>query len=94
MLLQSAPVSFLESHELSCMTLEYRRECGRDSVLQSMTAVSGGGSAVGGSPEARVECEHLLQLEGGSEVVRARTEWRPKRVNNLQSILEIPTESS
>ncbi|XXG63737.1 hypothetical protein AAC387_Pa05g1852 [Persea americana] len=93
-ILESAPGSILESHELSCMTLEYRRECGKDSVLQSMTAVSGGGSAAGGSPESSVECDHLLQLEGGPEVVRGRTEWRPKSANNSRSILEMPAESS
>ena len=27
-------MSILENHELPSMTLEYRRECGRDSVLQ------------------------------------------------------------
>lgn len=94
MSLQSAPGSILESHELSCMTLEYRRECGKDSVLQSMTAVSGGGSAAGGSPESSVECDHLLQLESGPEVVRGRTEWRPKSANNSRSILEMPAKSS
>lgn len=92
-ILESAPGSILESHELSCMTLEYRRECGKDSVLQSMTAVSGGGSAAGGSPESSVECDHLLQLESGPEVVRGRTEWRPKSANNSRSILEMPAES-
>uniref|UniRef100_W0HJY0 Acyl-[acyl-carrier-protein] hydrolase n=1 Tax=Lindera communis TaxID=155291 RepID=W0HJY0_9MAGN len=93
-ILESAPGSILESHELSCMTLEYRRECGKDSVLQSMTAVSGGGSAAGGSPESSVECDHLLQLESGPEVVRGRTEWRPKSAKDSRSILEMPAESS
>lgn len=67
------PQSILETHELSAITLEYRRECGRDSVLQSLSAVSG---EVESSRE--VECQHLLQLETGEEIVRARTEWRPK----------------
>ncbi|ONK76624.1 uncharacterized protein A4U43_C03F30270 [Asparagus officinalis] len=69
-ILESAPMSIVENHELASMTLEYRRECGRDSVLQSLSAVS--------AAETSVECQHLLRLESGSEIVKGRTEWRPK----------------
>ncbi|KAI4377119.1 hypothetical protein MLD38_014803 [Melastoma candidum] len=76
-ILESAPPAILESHELSALTLEYRRECGRDSVLRSLTAVSGNlNSALNGSRE--VKCRHLLRLETGAEIVKGRTEWRPK----------------
>ncbi|KAI4380681.1 hypothetical protein MLD38_006844 [Melastoma candidum] len=76
-ILESAPPAILESHELSALTLEYRRECGRDSVLQSLTAVSGNlNCTLNGSGE--VECRHLLRLETGAEIVKGRTEWRPK----------------
>ncbi|XP_077211316.1 palmitoyl-acyl carrier protein thioesterase, chloroplastic-like [Tasmannia lanceolata] len=85
-ILESAPVSILESHELAGMTLEYRRECGRDSVLQSLTSISN-------PPESGVECAHLLRLEGGAEIVRGRTEWRPKRTNNFRTMGQIPAES-
>ncbi|KAF8400738.1 hypothetical protein HHK36_014038 [Tetracentron sinense] len=83
-ILEGAPVSILESHELFGMTLEYRRECGKDSVLQSLSTVSGD---VTGDPldACRVECQHLLRLEAGSEIVRGRTEWRPKYANNIGS---------
>ncbi|KAF5945784.1 hypothetical protein HYC85_016012 [Camellia sinensis] len=81
----SAPPPILESHELSSLTLEYRRECGRDSVLQSLTKVSGGGG--GGSVDSGyVECEHMLRLEDGPEILKARTEWRPKYANILGSL--------
>uniref|UniRef100_Q9FQX8 Acyl-[acyl-carrier-protein] hydrolase n=1 Tax=Iris tectorum TaxID=114617 RepID=Q9FQX8_9ASPA len=76
-ILESAPISILESHELASMTLEYRRECGRDSVLQSLTSVSNNCSD--GSEELPIECQHLLRIEGGSEIVKGRTEWRPKK---------------
>ncbi|KAJ6827794.1 palmitoyl-acyl carrier protein thioesterase, chloroplastic-like [Iris pallida] len=76
-ILESAPISMLESHELASFTLEYRRECGRDGVLQSLTAVSADCSA--GPAELPIECQHLLRLEGGSELVKGRTEWRPKK---------------
>ncbi|WOK97036.1 palmitoyl-acyl carrier protein thioesterase, chloroplastic [Canna indica] len=80
-ILESAPISILESHELASLTLEYRRECGRDSVLQSLTAVSD--KTIDASPEAGIECQHLLRLESGAEIVRGRTEWRPKSAQGL-----------
>ncbi|KAL5975623.1 hypothetical protein ACLOJK_019948 [Asimina triloba] len=80
LVLQSIPPSFLDTYELRSMTLEYRKECGRDSVLKSLTAVSG--DSGGGLPQDVVECNHLLQLEEGPEVVRGRTTWRPKGANN------------
>ncbi|KAK1549438.1 hypothetical protein Q3G72_002132 [Acer saccharum] len=92
-ILESAPQAILESHELASMTLEYRRECGKDSVLQSLTAVSGtdvGGLVNSGS----VECQHLLRLEEGAEIVRGRTEWRPKYANNFGIVGQIPAESA
>ena len=89
-LLQSAPQPILESHELSAMTLEYRRECGRDSKLQSLTAVSGGDVSNLGHSGDVVECNHLLQLEDGAEIVRGRSEWRPKPVNNFDIANQVP----
>uniref|UniRef100_A0A5B7AX50 Acyl-[acyl-carrier-protein] hydrolase n=1 Tax=Davidia involucrata TaxID=16924 RepID=A0A5B7AX50_DAVIN len=92
-ILESAPLPILENHELSSMTLEYRKECGRDSVLQSLTAVSGAdiGNLLG---SGYVKCQHLLRLEGGAEIVKARTEWRPKYANRLGSIAQLPAESA
>ncbi|CAL0307145.1 unnamed protein product [Lupinus luteus] len=92
-ILESAPQSILESHELSAMTLEYRRECGRDSVLQSLTSISGAG--VGNlAHSGHVECKHLLRLEDGAEIVRGRTEWRPKPVNNIGTVNQVAAEST
>ena len=79
-ILESAPISILESHELAGMTLEYRKECSRDSVLQSLTAVS---------PD-NTECNHLLRMECGTEIVRGRTEWRPKRAQGIDNNGPIP----
>ncbi|XP_052183072.1 palmitoyl-acyl carrier protein thioesterase, chloroplastic-like [Diospyros lotus] len=92
-ILESAPPELLESHELSGMTLEYRRECGRNSILQSLTAVSGGG--IGGLVDSGyVECQHLLRLEAGAEIVKARTQWRPKYAKSLGSLGSLPAESA
>ncbi|CAO2841426.1 unnamed protein product [Amaranthus hypochondriacus] len=92
-ILESAPQSILETHELSSMTLEYRRECGRDNVLQSLTAVSG--ANVGGLQDSgNVECQHLLRLEDGAEVVRGRTEWRPKHAKNFGNLGQVPVQNA
>lgn len=88
---QGAPQPILESHELSTICLEYRRECGRDSVLQSLTAVSSADTDAGSFAHSRnIECKHLLKLEDGAEIVRGRTEWRPKYVKNSGALNEAP----
>lgn len=91
-ILESAPLPIMESHELAAMTLEYRRECRRDSVVQSLTSVMGnnvGDLAHSGS----VECQHLLRLEGGAEIVKGRTEWRPKFANSFRTVGPLPSGS-
>lgn len=93
-ILESAPLPILETHELSAITLEYRRECGRDSVLQSLTALSGNSVVDDLENSAEVECQHLLRLESGGEIVRARTEWRPKPANNRGVEGEVSAESA
>ncbi|OAY76378.1 Palmitoyl-acyl carrier protein thioesterase, chloroplastic [Ananas comosus] len=92
-ILESAPISILEKHELAGMTLEYRRECGRDSVLQSLTTVSSVECAEN-FPEVSIQCEHLLQLESGEDIVKARTVWRPKRPVSDGNMGSISAESA
>lgn len=87
--MQSAPPPILESHELYSMTLEYRKECGKDSVLKSLTAIPNDSLDTGG-----IECEHTLRLESGSEIVRGRTEWRPKHGNNFGNVGHIHAENA
>lgn len=92
-ILESAPLPILESHELSYINLEYKRECGRDSVLQSLSAVSN--TDVGNlAMFAEVECQHLLRLEDGPEIVRGRTKWRPKHGNNMDIMGHMPAEGA
>ena len=88
-ILESAPLPIFATHELSEMTLEYRRECMRDSVLQSLTSVIGEGI---GDPEHpnSVECQHLLRLESGGEIVKGRTKWRPKYVDKAENMGQLP----
>lgn len=91
--MQSAPVSLLESHELVALTVEYRRECRRDSVVQSLTSVLSNNEGNSGS-DGFVECQHLLRLENGGEILKGRTEWRPKYAKRIGSIDELPAEST
>ncbi|XP_071737239.1 palmitoyl-acyl carrier protein thioesterase, chloroplastic-like [Rutidosis leptorrhynchoides] len=86
--LESAPQNVVENYELASFTLEYRRECMKDSVLQSLTSLLGD---VNGDPN-HVDCQHLLRLEnGGGEIVKGRTKWRPKYANRF--IDHFPTQS-
>jgi len=81
-ILESAPMAILEKHELAGMTLEYRRECGRDSVVQSLTTVYSDCADSARQDSASIHCEHLLSLESGANIVKGRTAWRPKQAQN------------
>lgn len=91
--LESMPQEIIDSHELQTITLDYRRECQHDDVVDSLTSVEpleGGeeiselrgtnGSAV--TAEHKQDCRqflHVLRLSGdGPEINRGRTEWRKK----------------
>lgn len=67
------------------MNMEYQKECRHDSVLKSLTATSSDNVGyhvdMGG-----VKFEHLLCLENGTEIARAKTIWRPKYANNFNSV--------
>uniref|UniRef100_K9JHH2 Acyl-[acyl-carrier-protein] hydrolase n=1 Tax=Cuphea lanceolata TaxID=3930 RepID=K9JHH2_CUPLA len=79
-ILESMPIEVLETQELCSLTVEYRRECGMDSVLESVTAVDP--SENGG----RSQYKHLLRLEDGTDIVKSRTEWRPKNAGTNGAI--------
>ncbi|GAB4850147.1 hypothetical protein Ancab_029442 [Ancistrocladus abbreviatus] len=69
--LTGTSASVRRSHELGAITVEYLKECGMDSKLESLSVVSEDGSG-------RYMLDHLLRLENGTEMAKARTEWRPK----------------
>uniref|UniRef100_Q39554 Acyl-[acyl-carrier-protein] hydrolase n=1 Tax=Cuphea palustris TaxID=43077 RepID=Q39554_9MYRT len=79
-ILESMPTEVLETQELCSLTLEYRRECGRDSVLESVTSMDP--SKVGD----RFQYRHLLRLEDGADIMKGRTEWRPKNAGTNGAI--------
>ncbi|KAL7586149.1 hypothetical protein Lser_V15G39109 [Lactuca serriola] len=87
-ILESAPKEVVEKYELASMTLEYRRECRKDSELKSLTSVLGNGNGIGDSGSGHVDCQHVLQFQGGGggEIVKGRTGWRPRYENQIKGI--------
>lgn len=92
-ILQSAPQPVVESHELASMTLEYKKECKWDNVLDSLTSVSRDGTD-GLANFGQVECQHLLRLKDGADIMKGRTKWRPKRAQGYGSLAQLPAESA
>ncbi|XP_020236971.1 oleoyl-acyl carrier protein thioesterase 1, chloroplastic [Cajanus cajan] len=92
--LESMPQEIIDSHELQSITLDYRRECGQNDIVDSLTSaemIHGGAEVVpelkgtNGSAMARDDKQerqqflHLLRLStDGLEINRGRTEWRKK----------------
>ncbi|CAA3020006.1 oleoyl-acyl carrier protein thioesterase 1, chloroplastic-like [Olea europaea var. sylvestris] len=89
--LESMPQEIIDTHELQTITLDYRRECQQDDVVDSLTSPESimdnailelegtNGSATGMKDENDcLQFLHLLRLSDGSEINRGRTEWRKK----------------
>lgn len=87
------PQEIINSHELQTITLDYRRECQQDDIVDSLTSVEeveNGGEAVpelngtngyiSGDKQDTRQFLHLLRLSSdGLEINRGRTEWRKKQ---------------
>ncbi|KAD5317724.1 hypothetical protein R6Q59_033053 [Mikania micrantha] len=94
-ILESAP-QVVEKYELASITLEYRRECRKDSVVKSLTSVLSGGNSGGDNggidDSDLVDCQHVLLFVGGGdgapggEIVKGRTQWRPKHEKQIRYI--------
>ncbi|CAL0304538.1 unnamed protein product [Lupinus luteus] len=87
--LESIPQEIIDSHELQSITLDYRRECQQNDIVDSLTSVEqiDGVEVIpelkgrNGSTIAKEDKQflHLLRLSSeGLEINRARTEWRKK----------------
>ncbi|KAL3517824.1 hypothetical protein ACH5RR_020413 [Cinchona calisaya] len=88
--LESMPREVIDNYELETITLDYRRECQHDDIVDSLTSpelddVAAVLQTTNGSPTAKRDgdqsCQflHLLRLSGdGLEINRGRTEWRKK----------------
>lgn len=85
------PQGIIDTHELQAITLDYRRECQHNDVVDSLTGFELEGmkkSASGfkdingssdGNPSQEDYCQflHFLKLSGsGLEISRSRTRWR------------------
>ncbi|KDP26359.1 hypothetical protein JCGZ_17517 [Jatropha curcas] len=89
--LESMPQEIIDTHELQTITLDYRRECQHDDVVDSLTsaeslegagldlhATNGSATAIAGEQDSR-NFLHLLRFSSdGLEINRGRTEWRKK----------------
>lgn len=79
--LESVPERVLGRYELKSMTLEYRRECGRADIVDSLTQPEESLSpiALGSLLQPPVQFAHMLRLQtNNTEVLRGRTLWAPK----------------
>ncbi|KAM3683778.1 hypothetical protein ACJW31_12G174400 [Castanea mollissima] len=91
--LESLPQEIIDSHELQTITLDYRRECQHDDIVDSLTSVepvedaelvskiqgTNGSTAATENNEDLRQFLHLLRVSGdGLEINLGRTEWRKK----------------
>ncbi|PWA57469.1 oleoyl-acyl carrier protein thioesterase [Artemisia annua] len=86
--LESIPQEVIDTHELQSITLDYRRECQHDDVVDSLTSSESlvtkleGSNGSASSPKEENDMSqflHILRSSGdGLELNRARTEWRKK----------------
>lgn len=83
--LESMPQEVIDTHELESITLDYRRECQQDDLVDSLTTEEAEAvlelQGTNGSPTTKDHSQflHLLRLSGaGLEINRGRTEWRKK----------------
>ncbi|KAK9057440.1 hypothetical protein SSX86_022275 [Deinandra increscens subsp. villosa] len=86
--LESIPQEVIDTHELQTITLDYRRECQHDDIVDSLTSpesavskpegINGCANPPNGSEDLS-QFLHLLRSSGdGLELNRGRTEWRKK----------------
>ncbi|GMJ13117.1 hypothetical protein HRI_004980900 [Hibiscus trionum] len=93
-MLETIPDNILESHQLSGIILEYRRECGSSNTVQSLCQPDEDEILTNGVEQSLLKngylgsldsktygYTHLLQIKGetrNEEIVRGRTRWRKK----------------
>ncbi|KAM0887466.1 hypothetical protein ACQ4PT_029012 [Festuca glaucescens] len=81
--LESIPQDIIDTHELQTITLDYRRECQHDDIVDSLTYIEEEEESSNGSvfaaphPEEQRQFLHCLRFAGkGDEINRGRTVWR------------------
>ncbi|CAH8383650.1 unnamed protein product [Eruca vesicaria subsp. sativa] len=81
--IESIPQEIVDTHELQVITLDYRRECQQDDVVDSLTTSEIGrtncSETSGTQGHSDGQFLHLLRLSGaGQEINRGTTLWRKK----------------
>uniref|UniRef100_A0ACD5XTV8 Uncharacterized protein n=1 Tax=Avena sativa TaxID=4498 RepID=A0ACD5XTV8_AVESA len=82
--LESIPQDIIDTHELQTITLDYRRECQHDDIVDSLTYIeeadeesSNGSPFAALHPEEKRQFLHCLRFaQAGDEINRGRTVWR------------------
>ncbi|KAL6011528.1 hypothetical protein ACLOJK_001976 [Asimina triloba] len=88
-MLETIPEIFLETHQLSSIVLEYRRECGSSDIVQSLCQPDENSVGFylgtqlfdGNGHSCAQSYTHLLQIKGSpknEEIVRGRTTWKKR----------------
>ncbi|KAI3787904.1 hypothetical protein L2E82_00408 [Cichorium intybus] len=81
--LESIPQEVIDTHELQTITLDYRRECQHDDIVDSLTSselegINGSAAFEKDGPHL-TQFLHFLRSSGDAlELNRGRTEWRKK----------------
>lgn len=70
--MQSLPQEFREKHEVSKITLEYRREVCKGDTVDSMAKVEPSNSSIG----VAEKFVHVIKNQQGQEINKGRTVWR------------------
>ncbi|KAK7282070.1 hypothetical protein RIF29_10588 [Crotalaria pallida] len=82
-ILESVPIEVLEDFDMTSMTLEFRRECRKKNLLESITTptttmIGQSNNSINRKPD--LQYTHMLRLQDDKlDVVRARTEWHFKQ---------------
>ena len=91
---QSIPQNILESHQLQTITLDYRRECNYNDVVESFASLERESSGDNARSNARDSADlvflHIVKLAGCHiEINRARTVWRKKATGKSSSRVHV-----
>ncbi|KAG5567277.1 hypothetical protein RHGRI_002735 [Rhododendron griersonianum] len=77
--LESMPQEIIDTHELETITIDYKKECKEDDVVDSHTSPEPYNGTAAKGKEDYCQFLHLLTLSGdGLEIGRCYTEWRKK----------------
>lgn len=75
--MQSLPQEFREKHEVSKITLEYRREVCKGDTVDSIAKVEPSNSSIGVAEKPSEEkFVHVIKNQQGQEINKGRTVWR------------------